>query len=357
MAQSIQPGRFGHSGKPDDAWLAKQEKERILEPELPIIDTHHHLWDRGGWTYLLTELLADLNTGHNIVATVFEECRSMYRVHGPVEMRPVGEVEFVAGIAAMSASGGYGPIKVAQGIVGFADLALGDRVEPVLEVLIRAGGGRLRCRPDHRQQPVGLSAPYARPARSPRRGGAARRARAGARCLVLPSATRQCHRSGAGRAAGDDRDVPRRRRAWLRRLCRQEGRSSRRLASQHGGVGHVPERLRQTRRHAEPRRRAQFPRASGAAEFGGLGGGLAPLCRTLYRVVWCRTLQFREQLPRGQDGDRLCDAVERVQAHHLRMLTDREARSLQRHSEAALPSRLRRAAANSLMPPRTVARG
>ena len=134
MTQSIQPGRFGQSSKPDDAWLAKQEKEPILEPELPIIDTHHHLWDRGGWTYLLPELLADLNTGHNIVATVFEECRSMYRANGPVEMRPVGEVEFVAGIAAMSAGGGHGPIKVAQGIVGYADLTLGDRVEPVLEV-------------------------------------------------------------------------------------------------------------------------------------------------------------------------------------------------------------------------------
>jgi L-fuconolactonase len=144
MAASSQPGRFGHSGKPDDAWLAKQQPEPILEPELPIIDTHHHLWDRGGWTYLLPELLADLNTGHNIVATVFEECRSMYRADGSPEMRPVGEVEFVAGIAAMSASGGYGPIKVAQGIVGYADLALGDRVEPVLEALIRAGGGRLK---------------------------------------------------------------------------------------------------------------------------------------------------------------------------------------------------------------------
>ena len=67
----------------------------------------------------------------------------MYRATGPIEMRPVGEVEFVAGIAAMSASGGYGPTRVAQGIVGYADLALGDRVEPVLEALIRAGGGRL----------------------------------------------------------------------------------------------------------------------------------------------------------------------------------------------------------------------
>jgi predicted TIM-barrel fold metal-dependent hydrolase len=88
MAQSIQPGRFGHSAKPDDAWLAKQEKEPILEPELPIVDAHHHLWDRGGCTYLLSELLADLNTGHNVDATVFEECRSIYRATGTVEMRP-----------------------------------------------------------------------------------------------------------------------------------------------------------------------------------------------------------------------------------------------------------------------------
>src|ERR1700719_58262 len=146
MAQSIQPGRFGHSGKPDDVWLEKQEKETILEPELPIIDTHHHLWDRGGWTYLLPELLADLNTGHNIVATVFEECHSMYRADGPPEMRAVGETEFVAGIAAMSASGNYGKTRVAAGIVGAADLTLGDGVEPVLVAQLRAGGGRLRGR-------------------------------------------------------------------------------------------------------------------------------------------------------------------------------------------------------------------
>ena len=120
----------------------------------------------------------------------------MYRANGPVEMRPVGEVEFVAGIAAMSASGGYGPIKVAQGIVGFADLALGDRVEPVLEALIRAGGGRLsgvRYSVGYDADPtIGNSrsrfgAPYVRPARSPRRGGTSRRTRAGARRLVLPS--------------------------------------------------------------------------------------------------------------------------------------------------------------------------
>jgi L-fuconolactonase len=72
------------------------------------------------------------------------ECHSMYRAHGPEEMRPVGETEFVAGVAAMSESGQYGPTRVAAGIVGFADLTLGDRVQPVLEALIQAGGGRFR---------------------------------------------------------------------------------------------------------------------------------------------------------------------------------------------------------------------
>ncbi len=350
MAQSVQPGRFGHSGKPDDAWLAKQEKEPILEPELPIVDTHHHLWDRGGWTYLLPELLADLNTGHNIVATVFEECRSMYRADGSMEMRPVGEIEFVAGIAAMSASGGYGPIKVAQGIVGYADLALGDRVEPVLEALIRAGGGRLqgrallgrlRCRPDHRQQPTGFGAPYVRPARSPCRGGASRRARVGARRLVLPSAARRCDRLaravpqativmchvggvlGYGAYAGKKDEVHA---AW--RASMAELATCPNVSVKLGGMLNRGAALN-FREHPAP------PNSDG------LGRGLAALCRALHRVVRRRSLQFREQFSGRQDGHRLRTLVERVQAHHRRMLSQREARPLQRHGEAALPSRLR----------------
>jgi L-fuconolactonase len=127
------------------AWLAKRPAEAALEPELPIVDPHHHFWDtpqRG--RYLLPELVADIGGGHNIVATVFLECRSMYRKAGPPEMGPVGEVEFVNGIAAMSASGGYGPCRVAEAIVGHADLTLGAPVREVLEAEIRAGGGRFR---------------------------------------------------------------------------------------------------------------------------------------------------------------------------------------------------------------------
>jgi predicted TIM-barrel fold metal-dependent hydrolase len=124
-------------------WLDRRT-EPILEADLPIVDPHHHLWDRPGWRYLLDELLADTGSGHNIVATVFVQARAMARAAGPVEMRPVGETEFVNGVAAMSASGIYGKTKACAGIVGHADLTLGSRVEPVLAALMRAGGDRFR---------------------------------------------------------------------------------------------------------------------------------------------------------------------------------------------------------------------
>ncbi len=124
-------------------WL-ERTVEATLEPERPIVDPHHHLWERPDWVYMLDDLLVDINTGHNIVATVFVQCRSMHRAGGPEEFRPVGETEFVNGVAAMSASGGYGPAKICAGIVGHADLRLGARVQEVLEAHLRAGGGRFR---------------------------------------------------------------------------------------------------------------------------------------------------------------------------------------------------------------------
>lgn len=125
-------------------WLARRQEE-ILEPDLPIIDPHHHLLDRPEHgTYLMPELLADLASGHNVLATVFLEWMSMYRADGPVEMRPVGEVEFANGAAAMSASNNYGKARACAGIVGHAELTLGSGVAKVLEAMIVAGGGRFR---------------------------------------------------------------------------------------------------------------------------------------------------------------------------------------------------------------------
>ncbi|MFM7777655.1 MAG: amidohydrolase family protein [Alphaproteobacteria bacterium] len=124
-------------------WLAARQEE-ILDPAQLIIDPHHHLWDRPGWRYLLDEFLADLKSGHNVKATVYVQARSMHRAAGPEALKPVGETEFVTGIAAMFASGIYGDIAANAGIVGYADLTLADAVQPVLEAHIAAAGGRFR---------------------------------------------------------------------------------------------------------------------------------------------------------------------------------------------------------------------
>jgi L-fuconolactonase len=137
MAQA--PNRF--AGQVDQAWLDRHT-EPALDPSLPIIDPHHHLWIRDGNTYLLPELLADLATGHNIIATVFEECHSMYRPTGPADERSLGETEFVTGIAAMAVSGTFGPSQACARMVGRVDLTLGDRARGLLERHMIASGGR-----------------------------------------------------------------------------------------------------------------------------------------------------------------------------------------------------------------------
>ena len=139
-------------------------REEILEPSLPIVDPHHHLWDRRlnpaelppprhGFEnvmrlaprYLWDELFADMTRGHNVRATVFVQCGSMYRADGPVALRPVGETEFVNGVAAMSASGVYGDVRACAGIVGHVDLTQSvATVSEVLQAHILAGGGRFR---------------------------------------------------------------------------------------------------------------------------------------------------------------------------------------------------------------------
>ncbi|MBN3269973.1 amidohydrolase [Bordetella bronchiseptica] len=127
--------------RPD--WLALR-REPVLEPGLPIVDAHHHLWDRPGQRYLFDELRADLRTGHNVLATVYVQCRSMYRCDGPTHMRPVGETEFANGIGAQSASNLYGRLRACAGIVAYADLSLGAAVRPVLQAHLSAAPQRLR---------------------------------------------------------------------------------------------------------------------------------------------------------------------------------------------------------------------
>jgi L-fuconolactonase len=127
--------------RPD--WLGKLTED-ILDPAQPIVDPHHHLWKARPDPYLLADLVADLRTGHNVLATVFIQCRSEYRKDGPEEMQPVGETEFVAAAALECESAAYGNLRACAGIVGHADCLLGDRIDAVLEAHIQAGGGRFK---------------------------------------------------------------------------------------------------------------------------------------------------------------------------------------------------------------------
>ncbi len=149
------PTAFGRVLPLDPAWLARLPAEPVLEPELAIIDTHHHLWaqlpaalpqgdGQVDHTYLLEHFRRDLDSGHRTVATVYVECHGNYRSDGPVELRPVGETEFAAAIGAQSDLEGQGRARVCASIVGAADLTLGAQVRPVLEAHIEAGQGRFR---------------------------------------------------------------------------------------------------------------------------------------------------------------------------------------------------------------------
>ena len=142
------------TGKDNEAlerWLAKRPPEEVIEPDLPIIDTHHHLWDFRTAPaeqfhskfqqklYLCQEFADEIReSGHNVQQTVFLETAAFYRPDGPKRMRPVGETEAMHGIAAMSRSGVYGDARICAGIVGNVDLRIGAAIEEVIEAHIAA---------------------------------------------------------------------------------------------------------------------------------------------------------------------------------------------------------------------------
>lgn len=132
-------------------WLA-QGAEAALEPQLPIVDAHHHFYDRPGWSYLKDDYLADAMSGHHIRASVYMQALTRYRTDGPEALRPVGETEFVVATtpadpvdpADPAPSAQSAEPQIAQAIVGYADLRLGSEVAGVLEAHQIAGQGRLR---------------------------------------------------------------------------------------------------------------------------------------------------------------------------------------------------------------------
>jgi predicted TIM-barrel fold metal-dependent hydrolase len=121
---------------------SRQHEEPVLEPELPFVDAHHHFFDRPDGRYELDELFEDI-AGQNVLATVFVECESKYRALGSDRLRPVGETEYVVGLATDKRTQSS-TCRVAAGIIGFADLMLGHAVDEVLAEHVAAARGRFR---------------------------------------------------------------------------------------------------------------------------------------------------------------------------------------------------------------------
>ena len=123
-------------------WLA-QYREDVIEPDLPIIDPHHHIWEEPGNPYLFDDLASDLDSGHNVRATVFVQAHYGYRTDGPEALRCVGETERIAALRTAAAARGY-ERDVCAAIVGYADMLLGEQVEAVIDAHIAAANGRFR---------------------------------------------------------------------------------------------------------------------------------------------------------------------------------------------------------------------
>jgi L-fuconolactonase len=123
-------------------WLRMLD-EPVIDPSLPIIDPHHHLWQRPNWAYFPDDLIEDISSGHNVRSTIFVECRTNYRKDGPQELKPIGEVEFAADCGKRVDSQKEAP-RICEGIIGHANLCLGSDVAPVLDALAEASIGRFR---------------------------------------------------------------------------------------------------------------------------------------------------------------------------------------------------------------------
>ena len=125
-----------------DNWLA-QVSEDPLEPDRPICDAHHHLWDRPNNRYLIDDFVADA-ADHNVVSTVFVECMAGYRDDGPEAMKPVGETSFIDALAEQHAASASSNMACSAAIISYADLRLGREVMPVLEAHREASPRRFK---------------------------------------------------------------------------------------------------------------------------------------------------------------------------------------------------------------------
>ena len=288
-------------------------------------------------------------SGHNVVSTVFIECGAMFRATGPEEFRPIGETEFVAGVAAMSESGRYGPTRVAAGIVGTADLRLETRRQRCSTARLRLGaavsrhppGCELGCEPGGAEQSHRAGTPPVPRLPVSGRVREPRLARTHVRGLVLspPDPGSRGSRPRVSRHHHHPRSL--RRPPRHRTVRGSGGRGLRRLAPRDRTARRVSQRARQARGHRDGHQRFRVARTPGPADERGADGGDAPLLRAHHRDLRRRALHVRVELPGRQGELQLPCAVELVQAPHRGVFRERACPPLPRHRGAGLPPRIR----------------
>ena len=339
---AIPPGRHAPI-RPD--WLDRRHEE-IIEPELPIVDPHHHMWDRPGNRYLFQDLLADVGSGHNIAATCFEECREMYRADGPQELKSLGETEFVNGVAAMSASGKYGKTRCIAGIIGNVDLRIGSRAKGILEQHVTRSGGRFKgirngatWHADPSLEIYCSGAPQGLYRDRNFREGFAGLAALGLSfdawlfqtqlddvtdlARAFPQATIVLNHVGGPLAIGPYAGKREEAFAAWKKSIGEVAAASPNTYVKLGGLGMKLSGFTFFERRA-------------AAFLAGSGEGLAALYRDLHRGFRARALDVREQFSGRQGHVQLSGHVERVQAHRRRLLCRREDRAVQRRRDQGL---------------------
>ena len=308
-------------------WLASH-REAPIDPAMPIIDPHHHLWDRGA-RYLLEDIKGDIDRGgHNVRATVFSQCDSMYRAGGEEKFAPVGETEFVNGVAAMSASNTYGPARICAGIVGFADLLLGADVDAVLEAHLRAAGERFKgvrhCSvwdADRSIKSTPLDYPPQLLLDAKFRAGFARLARYGLSfdSLIyhtqIPELTDLAKTFPDTLIVLDHVGIP----LGIGAYAGRHDEVFKTWADNIRGTRQMSEHPRQARRHGHAHVRFRLRDAAKAADIGGVGQDVAALRRNLRGSVRPAAGDVREQLPGGQALLQLRRDVERVQTARRRL--------------------------------------
>ena len=150
----------------EPGWL-EQVTEEVIDPDLPIVDPHHHLWPPGGaMAYGIDDLKADTGSGHRVIQTVFVECGAARRPDGPEHLKPVAETEFVAREAARLRESAPAAAPIA-GIVAHADLCSGALLGEVLDAHEAAGQGLfrgIRHAGSHAIEPSALLIPGGAPA-------------------------------------------------------------------------------------------------------------------------------------------------------------------------------------------------